>query len=340
MDNSYFIYSQDNNEVLIERFHICTWEFENNSSFIEFGCEINQASIINKNNLELALLVPWLSDHCAVSDFYDNLKGPENSRFIFNDSILNTESLDGGQNLNGVIHNFQERDKLCILPVNLEKNGSARIIKISVNLNFYNQIPITSKKPNIYFRFSITPEKKLIATRKNGITKATILYDIRLNQKRNLPQDLVQKFGNKPTCKVERCFCFNIVPNRYDLVFFDSLSLQNVRTLEYPSFNRYLPDKRLKENELIVIYNKKSGSDPYTFFLIFSKEFIGMDQLAIGVIISLISGILLFLPSYRISLDKNMSYSKLLFHMPFLFWVVVVLVLISFCYFVWKQLKK
>jgi len=340
MDNSYFIYSKNNDEIVIERFHFCTWEFENNTSFIEFGCEISQASIINKESIQLVLLIPWLSNNCVANDFYDKLKGQENSRFIFNDSILNTVSLDGGQNLNGVIHYFSERNNLCILPVILEINGSGKIAEINISLNYYNQIPETEQKPNIYIRFSIIPQKKLTATRKNGITKATILYDIRLNQQRNLPISQVHEFGNKPTCKVEKCFCFNIVPNRYDLVFFDSSSLQNVRTLEYTSFNRYLPDKRIKENELIVVYNRKNGSDPYTFFLIFSKEYIGMDQLAIALLISLISGILLFIPAYRVSFDKHMTYSQLWSHMPIFFWVVVALVIIAFCYFIWKQLKK
>jgi hypothetical protein len=141
-------------------------------------------------------------------------------------------------------------------------------------------------------------------------------------------------------CKIKKCFCFNIVPNSYDLVFFDSSLLQNVRTLEYISFNRYLPDKRIKENELLVIYNRKDASDSYAFFLIYSKEYIGMDQLAIAVLISLISGILLFIDSYRISLDKSMPYCKLWQHMPFLFWFVVVLVMIALGYFTWKKLKK
>lgn len=338
MHNSYFIFSEQGQNIQIERFHICTWEFQNNTSFIEFGCEINKNSIIDKDNIELQLFAPWLTAKCQTADFYEKLKGSENSRFIFNDSIRSTDSLDEGQNLNGVIHNFSGRNRLCILPVNLTIDGENQTISIKVNLGFYNKT--SQDRSNIYFRFSITPEKKLIATRKNGITKSTILYDIRLNQKRNLPESLFQQFVIREVCKIERCFCFNIVPNRYELVFFDASSLQSVRTLEYSSFNKYLPDKRIKENELLVIYNRKDKADAYNFFLIYSKEYIGMDQLAIGLLISLISGILLFIPSYKLSLGANLKYSELWVRMPILFWVVVSLVLLTLFYFAWKKIKK
>lgn len=339
MENSYFIYSDINANINIERFHICTWEFKNNTSFIEFGCEINSISTQNRNNIELELYIPWLTSECIADDFYKKLKGAENSRFIFNDSIQSTDSLDGGANLSGVIHNFSGRNSLCVLPVNLRIDEQRRTVLIDINLNFYNRIE-NENKPNVYIRFSVVPEKGLIATRKNGITKSTILCDIRINQKRNLPQGLVQVFLNRRLCTVNRCFCFNIVPNNYDLVFFDSSILQNVRTLEFSSFNRYLPDKRIKENELLVVYSRKDDAEAYTFFLIFAKEYIGMDQLAVAVLVSLVSGILLFIPSYRVGYDRNLPYSELWCKMPVFFWVVVALVFIALGYFIWKKLKK
>lgn len=117
MDKSYFIYTSQDENLIIERFHICTWEFSDGSTLVEFGAEITANSIENKNSLELILFVPWLNTNAKVEDFYSKLKEASNSRFIFNDSILTTDSLDGGQNLNGVIHKFSERSKLCILPV-------------------------------------------------------------------------------------------------------------------------------------------------------------------------------------------------------------------------------
>lgn len=339
MQNTYFIYSNDNQEIIIERFHICTWEFYNNTSFVEFGCELKGDTFDNKQKLELNLFIPWLSPRCSCEDFYNKLKGPENSRFIFNDSIQGTESLDGGQNLKGVIHKFSDRNQLCILPINLHIIPEKQTVRINVNLDFYNQIQNTPK-PNVYFRFSVTPDNKLIATRKDGITKSTVIYDIRINQRRNLPIPLLEEIVNRKFCIIKRCFCFNIIPNSYDLVFFDSTILQNVRTLEFESFNRYLPDKRIRKDELLVVYNRKDDSDAFGFFTIFAKEHIGMDQLAIAVFISLASGILLFIPSYKISFNKDMPYSELWLHMPFLFWFVLILVASSLAYFIYRKFYK
>ena len=75
-----------------------------------------------------------------------------------------------------------------------------------------------------------------------------------------------------------------------------------IRTLEYDSFKRYLPYDRVKKDDLIVVFNKKESSElspSYSFFTIYSKERIGMGQFALAILINIICGFLLFLPSYR-----------------------------------------
>ena len=47
---------------------------------------------------------------------------------------------------------------------------------------------------------------------------------------------------------------------------FDNSSHKNVRTLEYESFNKYLGDKRVKKDELIVVFNKKEVAESFSFF--------------------------------------------------------------------------
>jgi len=37
MENSYFIFSNDESDIEIERFHNCIWEFGNDSSLVNFG---------------------------------------------------------------------------------------------------------------------------------------------------------------------------------------------------------------------------------------------------------------------------------------------------------------
>ena len=194
MENSFFIFT-DKEEIVIERFHICTWEFKSSKPLIEFGAEISKSSIKDEESLCLSIYIPWLTDKCEISDLYKNLSNFENSRFIFNDSIEHIDSLDGGKNRFGVIYTFKERkEKLCILPINITKSDC--IISINLPLNKYKGQDKENKdaKPNIYFRFLIKPAIQNISTIIPGIGKSTIIYDIKINEQRNIPDDKIVFF--------------------------------------------------------------------------------------------------------------------------------------------------
>jgi len=339
MDNSYFVYTDGRELVTIKRFHICIWEFSNNDTLVEFGFEIDSASILDKNFLELKMFIPWLSPTATIEDFYTKLVDTSNSRFIFNDSISKFTSLDGGENKTGVIHNFTNHE-LCILPVTFGEGLNDQKLIIRIDLNSYNQHKKNSggNKPNIYCRFCIRPKKSRISLIKEGITKSTILYDIKLNQQRNIPDTSVKEILENQLCKVETCFCFNIIPNTHDLVFFDNSTLKNVRSLEYGSFKKYLGKDLLKEDDLIVVFNKQSNLDSYSFFSIFTKEHIGMDQLTVALMVNLIVGILLFIASLDVSLSlskERFKYSLL----PSFFWFAMALFVLTFCYLIQRKWK-
>jgi hypothetical protein len=340
MEKSYFIYSSGEKSLKIERFHICTWEFSDSSFLVEFGAEIDFESINGKEAVEVSLFVPWLNKNCIVEDFYEKLSESSNSRFIFNDAIVNTVHLDDGQGVSGVIHNFLERGVLCVLPIVLNNDLDQQKVKISIDLQLYNRITLDQKgkRPNIYFRFCITPNDTRIHEIKKGITKSTILYDIRINQRRNIPAVLMAEILRNHLCEISTCFCFNIIPNTHDLSFFDSSTLQNVRTLEFDSFSLYLGNKVLTEKDLLVVFNKDKRRDSYAFFSIYSKEHIGIDQLSIALIINLVAGILLFLASVDFTLiegGKKFSIADL----PFTFWVVVASFLWMLYYFLKRRFR-
>jgi hypothetical protein len=304
MDNSFFIYTEAAKSILIERFHMCTWEFSDDSSLVEFGFEIKKESIV-EDVLTIQLYIPWVSKKCETKDLYEKLSNTENSRFIFNDSINNTKYLKGNTNNLGVIYTFSGRNELCVLPVTLNISDD-KIVSVSLNLKNYGDYQ-QKEKPNIYFRFWIKPESPFISMRKKGISKSTIIYDIKINERRNIPSDKIDYFSDKVFCKIRYCFSFNILPNKYDIVFFDNGSLKNVRTLEYESFNKYLGDKRVKKDELIVVFNKKEVdefekkkvAESFSFFSIYSKERIGPGQFALAILINIVCGVLLFIPAYR-----------------------------------------
>jgi hypothetical protein len=332
MDNSYFVYSEV--DIKIERFHICTWEFSNDRTLVELGCEIDSDNLQNKDSLEIKFFIPWLTSTATITDFYSRLQDTSNSRFIFNDSITNRTSLDGGENTGGVIHHFSGKNELCILPITSVSNVGDHKISCNLNLKIYTQYCRQQDKrwPNIYLRFCIDPSKSQISTIKKGITRSTILYDIKLNQRRNIPENLLNEILQNRLCSVKMCFCFNIIPNTHDLVFVDNSTLKNVRTLEYQSFKKYLGEQLLQEEDLIVVFNKKERLDSYAFFSIFTKEHIGIDQLTVALLVNLLAGILLFIASLDVSFglaNRKIYYSAL----PVSFWVAVALFVAMLLYY-------
>ncbi len=335
MENSFFIFTGQDEHIDIERFHICTWEFNADSSLLEFGAEISQKSI-KSDKLSISIFIPWLSAACKVEDLYERLSIAENSRFIFNDSLAGTDSLDGGRNRLGVIHKFSQRNKLCILPVKFDTSED-KILTILINLKSYNDL---EEKPNVYFRFLVKPNFPFLSTRKKGIGKSTIIYDAKVNEKRNIPDDQLSYFSNKVFCKINTCFFFNIIPNKYDIIFLDDSSLKNVRTLEYDSFNKYLQDKRVKKDELMVVFNKKKDAESFSFFSIFAKERIGPGQFALAILINLICGILLFIPAYRKTVIPEARLSELLIELPTEVYIALIIATLTLLYFSWPLITN
>lgn len=337
MENAFLVYtSKCEQPIKVERFHICTWEFKS-SSLIEFGVEIDKYSIKDEESLDIFFYIPWVDKSCKRKDLYEKLKESENSRFIFNDSIPKTSYLDGDTDKKGVIHEFSDRNKLCILPVELKINDN-NITTASLNLKPYIK-NIQSEKPNIYFRFYIEPSVQHISTRKKGINKTRIIYDIKINERRNIPDNIFKEFEDKQLCDIKTCFSFNIVPNKFDLEFFDNSSLKSVRTLEYESFNKYLGDDRVKKDDLIVVFNKKQNSESYIFFSMYAYERIGLGQFALAILINIICGFLLFLPSYREKLRPELSAKQVLLELPFEIIIALVLIISTFIYFVFPVIR-
>jgi hypothetical protein len=341
MENSFFIYTDKGKVVQIERFHLCSWEFSNNSSLVEFGFEISKGSI-TKDDLTIFLFIPWAEKSCKTQDLYEKLSVADNSRFIFNDSISATKYLKSNTNNLGVIHTFSGRNELCILPAEIKIN-EGNIVSVTLDLKLYREYH-QADKPNVYFRFWIEPTVPFISMRKKGVSKSTIIYDIKVNERRNIPENKTKYFDDKEFCKVKYCYSFNILPNKYDIVFFDNASLKNVRTLEYDSFNKYLGDKRVKKDELIVVFNKKevTGFDErvvaesFSFFSIYSMERIGTGQFALAILINIICGVLFFIPSYRKSINTDLTLSTI----PIEIYIALGMALLTFFYFIWPTIQN
>ena len=311
MDNSIFIYTDKNDKLELERFHNCTWEFKDDSALVEFGFEVRSDSLQNKEAIKFNIYIPWLPESCEICDMYNNLISSTNSRFIFNESVESVEFLHVGNENLGVTHNFTDRS-LSILPISIKNNGRQKL-ELEINISHYRDHYRGKDGPNIYFRFKVKP-KSSISTRKKGISKSTIIYDFKVNERRNIPQNLLSDISNSTLCGIKNCFSFNILPNSYDLSFMDSTSLKNVRTLEYESFVKYLPDNRVKKDDLIVVFNKRSNLHSYSFFSIYTKERIGVPQLVVAILLNIVCGVLFYIAPSRQNFDlKFNEYSIITF---------------------------
>jgi len=336
MENSYFIYSKDDSCIKIERFHNCIWEFKDNSSLVEFGIEINQESLLRNESVELNLYIPWLTSKSTKRDLYEKLKDSDNSRFIFNDSVLNTKNLDDGRGKLGVIHYFKSRNILSILPVSVEIVDKKACLKI--DLKHYNEIK--EDKGNVYVRFSLKPDSGYVSTRKNGIAKSTVIYDIKVNERRNLPEELIDELNTKNLCKIKDCFSFNILPNSYDIVFFDNTALKNVRMLEYDAFKKYIDDDRVRKDDLMVVFNKKCGADSFSFFSIYAKERIGMGQFLVAIFFNMICGLLFFIASAKMTSNSEFSYINIFKQSPIELSLSLTIISSIIIAFFWPKIKS
>lgn len=321
--------------IVFERFHICSWEFKNGTSLVEFGGEIDNQDELASNELVLFFYINWLSNNDHIVDLFEKLKNPENSKFIFNESITGNRFLDGGEVSLGVVQEFSDRAPLCILPISSETTNYEHIRKIKINLKPLRELDL-HKKTNIYFRFFIKTAINFISTRKNGISRSSIIYDFKINEKRNLPQEIC--ISRNLLAKIKNCFCFHILPNSYDLAFFDNNSLKNIRTLEYDSFKKYLGDSRVEQDEYLVVFNKRNGLPSYNFFSTFKKERIGAGQFALAILVNIISGILLFIPTFRQTNKVSFLSKEFWITLPFEVYISLIIGNSIFLYFVWPML--
>lgn len=339
MENNYFIFNDSAFEVEFERFHICTWEFKNSTALVEFGGELSSTKDY-PDDIVLYLYLPWLTPSTEKTDLYERLRDPENSKFIFNDSIDSNLFIDGGSRKKGVVHHFSSRASLCILPVLFDMSTDQKTLKIIINTRMLKQNIGSSEKPNIYFRISLNVDLNSISTRKTGISKSSILYDLKINERRNLPTNLHLNLQEVVLSKINNCFCFNVIPNTYELSFFDNVSLKNIRTLEYDASFKYLGDNRIRKDEYVVVFNKRKGEESYSFFSAYTKERIGTGQFALAMLVNIISGFLLFIPSFKSENHVSFLSSAFWSRLPIEVYISLGIGLSIFLYFIWPTITK
>lgn len=329
MDNVYYILSQK--QINIKRLHICTWESPHEASYIEFGLEFSYDSFWN-NSIIFYLYAPLVKKTSTVTCLLKNISDMDNGRFIFNDVVRGVDTV-GEDSRDGSILKFEKRDNLTVLPC-----------KIGVN---DRQLTLEVKKPkryegNLYFRVLVKLDKSTIAIKKTGIAQTTYTYDLKINETRNLPQDVydLKKDKHLKLCKVKKLFCLHAVPDNFTVSFVNTTKLKNIRKLESTAFQRYLPEiKDINKDCYNIIFLKDDDSDgkeSYSLFSICTEETIGSEQIALAVGANILCSLLFAIYSFRINLRDNIAWY---IQTP---WegIFAILVLICLVFYLFSSMKK
>ena len=326
MDNSYYILAKE--QIEIKRLHICTWEFSNFPSYIEYGMEFSYDSF-HEDSLELYLTVPFIKKGDKVLCLLNNLSNKTNSRFIFND-IVNGNDNVGEDERDGSILRFESRETLTILPCETTTDDGLIIFKI--------------KKPrkhegNLYFRVLVKLEKNIIAIRKHGIAQTSYIYDFKINETRNLPDRIYEfkKTKSLEICKVGNLFCLHAVPDNFVFNYIDSSKLKNIRKLETEAFKRYLPDiKSISKDCYNIMFLKDFNKESYSLFSICTEEMIGAKQIALGIGANVLCSLLFAFSSLRFIKDPAIEWYR---QIPWEYWGALA-ILILLCIYLFTPLKK
>ena len=332
MDNAYYILAKK--RIDIERFHICTWELSSKSSYIEFGMEFKEDSFNEDGSLILYLAVPFIKQGDNVICLLDNLADSANSRFIFNDVVKGIDNI-GEDKREGCIIRFESRGDLTILPC--ETNTEDGFIKIVL------------KKPqkyqgNMYVRILVEMSNSSIAIKKTGIARSTYIYDFKINETRNIPQNIYDLKNSRELqiCRIVKLFCLHAVPDSFEFNFVDNSKLQNIRKLETNAFQHYLPEiKDISSDCYNIIFYKdgvigESNKSSYSLFTICSKESIGSKQIALAVAANIICSLLFALSSLRFVKNTSIAWY---FQIPWEYWMAMG-VLILLCLYLFIPFKK
>lgn len=327
MENNYFILSDKS--LHIERLHICTWDFFDTKAAIEIGMEFSSLPDVNEVCIKLSM--PFLKSGDKVNCLTETLvRDDDNSKFIFNDYIKSNQPIRQDRR-NGAILVFEHRTSLAVLPVQniIIDNGLCSFVIRNLNHEINN-----------YIRLYIQPNIPNLAIIKKGISKTDYIYDIKINEQRNLPNpihDLLNEGFNICTT-IKRCFCLQVVPIQYNILYLDSNKLKNIRILESEGFNHYLPDtQKIQTNDFLIIFNKSEGSadGSYTFFSEFEKETIGNKQIILAIATNLICSLLFGISTLRDWHKGGEWYNKL----PWEYWTTII-ILFAFILYLFVPWKK
>ena len=314
MNNAIFILTDQ--PVDIDRLHICTWDLHGKGE-LEIGIEFDLREKKNQTDkVEFLLSLPFIGKEDKVLCLARTLltENSANCKFIFNDTVKKVISI-GDSPANGGVVEFKGRDPLAILPILCSSIEDGKCVFTVENLD---KIKVDVPKAKAYIRFLIETQLEKFVVVHSGITKNSYLYDLKINEMRNIPDsiNLCINHGKYICDKIRSCFCMHVVPSDYYLTYADSNKLKNIRILENDAFNRYLVGLHALEDEYIILFQKDQTKETnelksYSFFTEFEKERLGSEQIIYAVFANLVCSLIIGIFPAKISEELGHWYSDL-----------------------------
>lgn len=338
MDNSLFIMSKrldENSPVIITRLQICSWNIISRDACLEIGIEIKPNTLQLNQEYSITLFADWLTQDCSIISLHDKFSEQDNVRFVFNETDFSLDPVDGyAHNVSRISFAKNSQRILAILPANAEllRDGA-------LNLSFKNK---AQGNESPYLRvLIIKPKLNTFATIKKGIAKNTYVFDIKVNERRNLPKRFLETVNNKDLfyCLIENVFCLHVVPTSFEISFIDSTKLKNIRQLEKKALGTYLPEiKPIVKEDYIITFSKDSDINKacYSFFCVFSKETIGTPQIIFAIAANIICSLLFAIASLRVYWNSQLSWYR---QIPAEYVIAILFLMSIIIYVVYKRKK-
>lgn len=330
-DNSFFLLGKKNEQGILSlsRLQICTWDISNKKTCLELGIEFMPKTLKQGGNYTIYLCSPWISKKCDITSLHEKFSDTNNIQFIFNETVASTSNIEGDQR-NGSVFSFKDQEKkIAALPVEIQIEEGYLV------LSFNNK---ADDNANPYIRILIKTDKKTLALQKTGISKTISIYDFKINERRNLPDsvlDIINK-KNLSLCKIEKTLFLQVVPNSYEICFIDTEKLINIRNLETTFFKKYLPELNCDDGQYIITFCKDKDKSNYSFFNVFSEETIGTPQILLAVGLNVLCSLLFAIASFRMQLNDETKWYE---QMPLEFYIAFFCFFISILYIFLRKKK-
>lgn len=339
------IYTLSSSAVSLEKLHICTWDVKGQKAFIEVGIQLDANGI--NGGVSVYVYLPFINDSTVVSSLHQELSDEANFRFIFNRSHSN-KTLIGGDNRNGSIFTIDKDVNVDEAP----QSEDIAILNVDATIEEHKFVKFSFTRPNdnvskLYGRVLLKTTHETLANTVSGITKKDYLYDIKINEARNMP-DVVfdhKRNNNLLLCNPNTVILLHAIPEEWNINYSDSSRLKNVRRLEMDAFKHYMSWIEKVSDEYLITFSKADAKGGASFFTSFTKEHVGSKQLFVAVIMNILCSLLFAFSQIKYPDSTNQDVC-ILQVIPITYYVAIGIFIIGLLYvfnihqIVWRFIKN